>query len=162
MAAAGWPVGFRIDQVGIVVRDLERSLHEYRARHGWGPWSIYEYEPPRLRHVMLRGEPSAFTYLGAEVDVAGTGIELIQPLTGPGPYQEWLDEHGEGPHHVGHAAASMEEADAIRESYATLGVGVLTSGWFDEVFYYYLETAPVILEVWAGAMESVTPARTYP
>ena len=43
-------------------------------------------------------------------------IELIQPLTGPSIYDEWMDAHGEGLHHIaynveriGDAIGEMEE-----------------------------------------------------
>ena len=38
--------------------------------------------------------------LGAEVHAGPIVFELIQPLDGPSIYKEWLDEHGEGLHHV--------------------------------------------------------------
>jgi hypothetical protein len=41
-------------------------------------------------------------FLTAMADVGHLQIELIQPVEGDLPYSDFLKEHGEGLHHVGH------------------------------------------------------------
>jgi methylmalonyl-CoA/ethylmalonyl-CoA epimerase len=37
-------------------------------------------------------------------------LELIEPLLGPSAHQDWLEEHGEGPHHAGIIVESVSSA----------------------------------------------------
>ena len=75
----------KIDHVGIVVRDVEQSAAVYRD--GLGLQYI------RTEHNEDFNCKIAFLQCG---DVL---IELIEP-TGEGPSQSFLNEHGEGLHHI--------------------------------------------------------------
>lgn len=162
MHPLGSPIPYEISQVAIVVHDLDAAMERYTAQHGWGPWSVYEYAPPQLRDLRQHGEAASFEWVGAEVDVGHVGVELLAPVRGGGLFAEWLERHGEGVHHVGYAAPSVEEAQRIHDALEAGGASELASAWVDGVWFYYMDTAPVILEVWAGEMASVRAARTYP
>lgn len=169
----------QIDQIGIVVRDLERSMAQYHALLGWGPWDVYEYQAPWLHDTEIRGEPRAYTMLGAETMVGNIVVELIEP-TSPSPYTEWLETRGEGLHHIlvgwaGDIQSSAESAGAddleerssrLREVFASRGIGVLMSGRLGDVSqYYYLDTEPalkVIVESGGAAARDLRVVRRYP
>jgi|SRR5271157_729502 len=151
-----------ISQVAMVVKDLEKSMREYTETMGWGPWTIYEYKPPRLHDMVLRGASQKFTWIGAEAPVGETYIELLQPLEGRSVFREFLDQHGEGMHHIGYWAKTMDEADQIRRTFEARGTPLLMSAWIDQVYFYYLDTAPTIIEVWTGDLDSLKASRTYP
>lgn len=151
-----------VHQIAMVVRDLEACMEEYHRTLGWGPWNVYEYRPPRFHQAIWHGRPAGFTYLGAEAKVDTVWIELLQPLDGPSLFTDWFDRRGEGLHHLGYGATSRDGADAIRRSYEQAGTSVLFEGWIDQVYFYYLDTKPTIIEVWVGDPESVTASRTYP
>jgi hypothetical protein len=151
-----------ISQVALVVNDLEKSMRECTETMGWGPWTIYEYNPPRLHDVLVRGVPQEFTWIGAETPVGSTYIELLQPLEGSSVFREFIDRRGEGLHHIGYWAKSMDEADRIRNMFKARGTPLLMSAWIDRVFFYYLDTAPMVIEVWTGDLDSLRPSRTYP
>ena len=85
-----------ISQVALVVSDLEKSMREYTETMGWGPWTIYEYNAPRLHDTIVRGAPASFTWIGAETPVGSTYVELLQPLEGPSIFRQFMDQHGEG------------------------------------------------------------------
>ena len=89
-----------ISQIAIVVRDIDDALEKYHRVLGWGPWNVYEHKPPALHHTRLHGEPTEYTMIGAETHVGPIVVELLQPDEGPSIYKEWLDEHGEGLHHL--------------------------------------------------------------
>src|SRR5579864_922534 len=146
----------------MVVNDLDACVEEYYNTLGWGPWNIYEYKAPRFRDAIVRGKPAQFTYLGAETKVGNVWIELLQPLEGRSLFNDWLETRGEGLHHLGYGAATRDEAEAIRHSYEQAGTRVLFEGWIDDVYFYYMDTTPTIIEVWVGNPESVTASRTYP
>jgi methylmalonyl-CoA/ethylmalonyl-CoA epimerase len=173
------PEFFQIDQLGIVVRDLERSMAQYHELLGWGPWDVYEYESPWLHDTEIRGERREYTMLGAETMVGNIVIELIEP-TSPSPYTEWLETHGEGLHHIlvgwagdiqssaeSDGADDLEERSSrLREVFAEHGIGVLMSGRVGDVSqYYYLDTEPalkIIVESGGAAARDLRVVRRYP
>ena len=142
--------GLAITQVAAVVRDLRSSLEAYHKALGWGPWNVYEHKPPMLHSTELHGKPTEFTMLGAECHAGPIVFELLQPLEGPSIYKEWLDEHGEGLHHVAVMVPTHEQADQTRAHFQELGAEVLMGGRIGETIqFYYLDTEPslkVIIE----------------
>jgi len=90
----------RIDQIGIVVRDLDAALPRYDAAMGGAPWRGWTYGPELLVAQEYRGRASAFE-MRIALSSSTPQIELIQPLRGPSLYHEWLEDHGDGFHHVG-------------------------------------------------------------
>jgi spore germination protein YaaH len=56
----------------------------------------------------------------------------------------------------------MNEADKISEKFRARGAPILMSAWIDQLFFYYLDTTPMSIEVWTGDFESLQTSRTYP
>jgi methylmalonyl-CoA/ethylmalonyl-CoA epimerase len=152
--------GLSIHQVATLVTDLDATIARLQSSMGWGPWEVYEYVPGRLRDLRVYGEPAAFTWIGAEAAVGPEMyVELLQPTSSNGILRDWMDKHGEGVHHVGYWAPSIEVAEQVLERFTRSGTRVLLSAWIDDVFFYYLDTSPMIYEVWAGDLDSLAPAR---
>jgi methylmalonyl-CoA/ethylmalonyl-CoA epimerase len=158
--------GLAITQVAAVVRDLRSSLEAYHKALGWGPWNVYEHKPPMLHSTELHGKPTEFTMLGAECHAGPIVFELLQPLEGPSIYKEWLDEHGEGLHHVAVMVPTHEQADQTRAHFQELGAEVLMGGRIGETIeFYYIETMPqlkFVLESGSGHAIELKPVRQYP
>lgn len=76
----------RLDHVAVLVRDTDEALRFYSGRLGLAVASSEEIPAPHVR----------LTYL----DVGNAYIQLVQPLAGDSPLTVWLDEHGEGLHHI--------------------------------------------------------------
>ena len=76
----------RLDHVAVLVRDTDEALRFYSGRLGLAVTSSEEIPSPHVR----------LTYL----DAGNAYIQLIQPLAGDSPLTVWLDEHGEGLHHI--------------------------------------------------------------
>ena len=76
----------RLDHVAVLVRDTEEALRFYSGRLGLAVASSEEIPTPHVR----------LTYL----DAGNAYIQLVQPLAGDSPLTVWLDEHGEGLHHI--------------------------------------------------------------
>lgn len=162
MNAASGVVPYEISQVAMVVRDLDASMREYHRLHGWGPWSIYEYKPPHLHDVLVRGRPAELTWIGAETEVGAVWVELLQPLSGNAVFGDWLSYHGEGVHHVGYWAKTHAEAAAIHDALAAAGADELLSAWIGDVYFFYMDSRPTVTEVWTGDLDSLRASRTYP
>lgn len=161
---ASIPPGMRIDQVAVVVKDLRRTMEAYSKIMGWKPWSVYEHKPPLLHHTMLHGKPEKFSMLGAEVHCNPVDFEIIQPLEGPSIYKEFLEQKGEGLHHV----AVVSPAEDIRVTLGEFkknGVDILMEGRVGENAFYYMDTDPVlkmVAETVSGHSISMKPLYTYP
>jgi hypothetical protein len=56
----------------------------------------------------------------------------------------------------------MDEADKIRGMFQARGTPLLMSAWIDRVFFYYLDSRPMVIEVWTGDLDSLQASRTYP
>lgn len=74
-----------INHLGIVVRDLDAALHFYVDLLGMAVRDREELPAVGVRLLYLEA--------GAET------LQLLQPI-GPGPAQEHLEQHGEGPDHI--------------------------------------------------------------
>lgn len=160
------PVPMPISQIAIVVRNIDEALERYHRALGWGPWNIYEHKPPALHDTYLHGQPAEFTMLGAETHVGEIVVELLQPVDGPSIYKEWLDEHGEGLHHIAVMRPTPAESEATKRRFDEMGASILMEGRIGEtIHFYYLDTEPllkVILESGTGHAVELTPSRVYP
>jgi methylmalonyl-CoA/ethylmalonyl-CoA epimerase len=155
-----------ISQIAIVVRDIDDARETYHRVLGWGPWNVYEHRPPALHDTYLHGRPADFTMIGAETHVGSIVVELLQPEDGPSIYKEWLDDNGEGLHHIAVMRPTPEDSEATREHFNALGADVLMEGRLGEtIHFYYLDTEPllkVIFESGTGHAVDLQPVRIYP
>jgi methylmalonyl-CoA/ethylmalonyl-CoA epimerase len=159
------PPGMRITQVAVVVRDLRKTMEAYHRMMGWGPWSVFEHKPPTLHHTEIRGKAVPYTMLGAEVHCNPIDFEILQPLEGPSIYREFLEQNGEGLHHVS-VVNPAEDVDKALADFKKNGVEVLMSGRLGEdIRFYYMDTQPVlkmVAETVSGHAISMKPLYTYP
>ena len=160
------PTPMKITQIAVVVRDIEAALKMYTQTLGWGPWSVFDYKPPLLHDTRVKDEPVEFRMIGAEASVDGLGFELIQPVSGPSIYQEFLDTHGEGVQHIACMKHTVEDSALMREHWRANGAGELMSGRIGEsIEFYYLDTAPMlkfVLESGSGHAIDLKPTYVYP
>lgn len=84
-----------IDQVAYVVRDLEKALPRFESL--FGEFSRMDSTTPG---TTFRGSVSDVTLKLAFGRSGGLEIELIEPVSGAGPHQEFVDAGNEGVHHV--------------------------------------------------------------
>lgn len=156
----------RITQICVVVRDIDAAMASYVDTCGWGPWNVYEYTRPLLHGTMLRGRPVDFEMIGAETMVDGLGFELIQPVSGPSIYQEFLDRHGEGIQHIACMQHSAEASEALKQHWSSRGADVLMGGRIGETIeFYYLDTEPLVkfvMESGSGHAIELQPTRRFP
>jgi catechol 2,3-dioxygenase-like lactoylglutathione lyase family enzyme len=160
------PTPMKITQIAVVVRDIEAALETYTQTLGWGPWSVFDYKPPLLHDTRVKGEPVEYRMIGAEASVDGLGFELIQPVSGPSIYQEFLDAHGEGVQHIACMKHDFSDSELVRRHWHDNGAQVLMSGRIgDSIEFYYLDTAPMlkfVLESGSGHAIDLKPSRIYP
>ena len=76
----------RLDHVAVAVRDTEEALRYFRDHLGLEVAKTEELESPHVR----------LTYL----DTGNAYIQLLEPLDADGDLARWIDERGEGLHHI--------------------------------------------------------------
>ena len=111
-----------IKQIGIVVADAAKTARRYSEILGVGPWYFIDVAP---RDFYLRGETYKNAETGLRLAVANIGriqIELIEPQCGPSTHMSFLQEKGEGVHHVSFGA--VEDHDRIVTNLAQRGVPI--------------------------------------
>jgi methylmalonyl-CoA/ethylmalonyl-CoA epimerase len=101
----------RMFQVAFVVRDLEAGLERYTRVLGGAPWRCYTFSAAIHRSALYRGATTDFSVRLALTDTSPQ-YELIEPQRGPGIHEDWLEERGEGFHHLGVVVDSLDEAAA--------------------------------------------------
>ena len=101
-------------QIAFVIRDLERATRAFDSRLAAGPWRGWIFGPQgECREY--RGRHAGWT-LRLAVNDRSPQYELIEPLDGPSIHADWLEERGEGFHHVGYVVGSLERTTAEMEA----------------------------------------------
>jgi hypothetical protein len=127
-------------QVAYVVRDLEAAMKRHSETCNIGPWHIYKFEPGKVQNYIYRGRPADHTCWIAVTPMGeglGCQVELMAPISGYSIYDEHLEKHGEGFHHV--KLFYRDCAKAVAD-YAKRGYPVIQQGRIDEDEHYYLDT----------------------
>jgi len=133
-----------ISRVAIVVNDLQKTVEDYWNILGIGPWAIYEWGEPFVYDRKYHGKPSWGRDRIALAEVGGVMLELWQPVGGDSIYRDFLEEYGEGLHHISFLASDVDEAAGML---AKDGFTSLQSGRFgpreSENSYNYFDIKPL-------------------
>jgi catechol 2,3-dioxygenase-like lactoylglutathione lyase family enzyme len=156
----------RIAQVAVVVRDLDAKMRACSEDLGIGPWAIYTFGPPRVKDMTFRGQRQDFSMRVAFGMCGDTQIELVQSLTGPNLYEEFLAQCGEGVQHLGIHVTDM---DASTRQMQALGYDLIQSGrgygvQGDGAFAYFAtaDRLGTLIELIQLPKERYPPDATYP
>ena len=123
------------DQIGMVVRSVEKSIEAYSRLFGWGPFEVFQH---KYTELIYRGKPGNFKYRVALGQISPTlQLEFIENTEGESIYTEFLRARGEGVHHLGF---TMQGIDRRIEAMKELGIGVLQSGKRPGRNFAYMDT----------------------
>ena len=103
------PIDGPFTHVGIVVRDIEASSRIYGDALG------VEVPPPVLAEgvPVPPGRGAATAVKRTNLVKNNVRIELVEPVGATGPWHEFLNERGEGVHHLGFTVEDVEAAVAF-------------------------------------------------
>jgi methylmalonyl-CoA/ethylmalonyl-CoA epimerase len=132
---------------GVVVRDIDETIAHLESL-GIGPFGM----PGRQKWIdipfkgELHGKPAAWSVKISNTGVGPHEIELLQPSGGPSALQEFLDEAGEGVHHLAYLSDDVKGAVAYL---VARGVEVLTSANLDTGGFAYVKLEPtgMVIEI---------------
>ena len=92
----------RLDHLGIAVRDLSAAMATYGDSLGLTDWEVIDM-PERAMQVAIGR-------------VGETLLELITPTSPAAAFSKFLDERGEGIHHIAYAVDNLEAVLAQLEA----------------------------------------------
>jgi methylmalonyl-CoA/ethylmalonyl-CoA epimerase len=165
MAAHAGGIG-SIEHIAVLVRDLDRAMEHYTNDLGMGPWAVYTPSPDWIRDMTVHGKEQGYVYKLALCSVGPVLYELLESVQGPNIYEEFLNERGEGVHHLGYF---VEDIDVEISNMESRGFALLQSGrgfgTNDDGGYAYFDTEQAcgcVLEAPEMPPEMPPPERTYP
>lgn len=127
--------------VGVIVRDMEKTI-EYLSSIGIGPFGIKD--GPLYVEVTFKGElhgkPGEWKVKISNAKIGDSELELLQPSGGESALQEFLDNHGEGLHHIGYL---VDDVRGEMEKLKKQGVKVITSANLEGRGFAYMDTSAV-------------------
>ena len=119
------PFNFTINQLGIAVKDIEKTS-AFLEMIGIGPFEIMDVE--------VKGTKAKIGLFQQE----GLQIELVQHVQGEAPaYSKFMRENREGIHHVGYW---VKDFDGAFQKMKDMGIKVLDEGDVYGTRFCYLDT----------------------
>ncbi|WP_110930722.1 VOC family protein [Paenibacillus bouchesdurhonensis] len=126
-----------ITQIGIIVRDIEKVSQSYADFFGIEKPQWFWTDGVEVAQTELRGESSAARAKLAFFDCGSLQLELIEPDEHPSTWREFLDEHGEGVHHIAFVIKGMKEKIAVLEAKQ---MPLIQKGEYTGGRYAYMDT----------------------
>lgn len=132
-----------IVHVCVVVRDVEERARAFAEKFGIGPWRIRVVRTPSTR-ASVRGEPLDYTLKFGHARVGPVTLELVETVEGRTIYQEFLEKHGEGLHHIG--VPTPVPFDAELEKWRRQGIESLQANRMEdpEEGWAYMDTQDIV------------------
>ena len=114
-------------QIGVVVKDLDKSIQALGDIFGIGPFRTIDWPPAGRTDIekFYYGQPGDFTARMAFTELGPVELELIQPVSGRSIWADFLDQHGEGIHHI---RFNLEDLEPVLEYLAGHNIGVAQMG----------------------------------
>jgi len=143
-----------IDQVSYVVKDVDRALERFEPL--FGAFQVLEVT---LEGAHYKGRPTDVTLKLGFGRSGGIEIELIEVVSGDSPHRQFLEEHGEGQHHVRCVVPDLDPVveRAARRGFETIWSHELSGG---AIRFAYLEREGTVIEVLQMPSTSSTPPRS--
>jgi methylmalonyl-CoA/ethylmalonyl-CoA epimerase len=129
----------KIVEVCFVTEDHQRTM-EGLVRLGIGPFRVYTFSPEFVTGQSYRGEPSEFSLKVCFATNNGLTFEIMEPISGRSIMREYLDQHGEGIHHIAFDCDGLPW-DRRLKMFADRGFASAQSGrWLDQNSFSLFDT----------------------
>src|SRR5690606_80267 len=128
-----------VTQIGILVHDIEKVSEAYATFFGVEKPNIFWTDPMEQAQTEFEGKPSPARAKLAFFDMGSLQIELIEPDHHESTWRNYLNEHGEGPHHIAFGIKGMKDKVELltKSGYPLQQKGEYTGGR-----YAYIDTFP--------------------
>jgi 4-hydroxyphenylpyruvate dioxygenase and related hemolysins len=126
-----------VTQIGILVHDIEKTAQAWADFFGIEKPKIFVTDTVDIAQTEFRGAKTPACAKLAFIDAGQLQIELIEPDHEPSTWREYLDQHGEGPHHIAFVIDGMKEKVIQLES---RGMPLIQKGEYTGGRYAYMDT----------------------
>jgi len=134
-----WPTAKKsVCQIGIIVRDIEKAAKAWAKLLGVEVPQYILTEPAEEAHTSYRSKPAEGRAKIALFQLDNLWLEIIEPVSGPSAWQEFLETNGPGIHHIAFQIKDMDKQIELLEG---KGLSLLQRGEFPGGCYAYLDTA---------------------
>ncbi|MFP4107224.1 MAG: VOC family protein [Phycisphaerae bacterium] len=137
----------KLCQIGLIVRDIERVSKAYADLLGVEVPEPIVTDPVEKARTEYHGSRTDARAKLAFFDMGRIAIELIEPMGGDSTWQEFLDNHGEGVHHI---AFTVEGMGQVVMDLKAKGMPLVQKGEYEGGRYAYIDSHPklaVMLEL---------------
>lgn len=123
-------------QIGLVVKNADRIAEKLERITGVKPSEPTITEAYDKARTNFRGSPTPARAKLIFFPMGQLSIEIIEPIGEPSTWSEFLNEHGDGMHHI---AFTVKNADRAADALATEGLPAIQCGEFEGGKYVYVE-----------------------
>jgi hypothetical protein len=135
--------------IGYVTRDLRRTMENFQKYFGL---ESFKKMTPDYFNKRYRGKPEEFRTQLAFARVGNMVYELIQVLRGRTIYEDFMEEHGEGIHHLGYEISDLA---TWTKAYGKVGIAPIMNGERKGLKWAYFDTPGIIVELLERTPEGV-------
>lgn len=126
-----------MSQIGIVVKDMDKTIEYYEKVLGLGPFVRPDITYKEKRYY---GKPVNSEWVMGFCSLGSVELEIIQPITGPTIYHDFLQEKGEGIHHLGFDVQDIEKKLTFCKE---MGIKIIQGGQGATSHFEYLDTGEI-------------------
>ncbi|QSF46304.1 VOC family protein [Paenibacillus tianjinensis] len=126
-----------VTQIGILVNDVEKVSAAYAEFFGLEQPEIIITDTADIAQTHYNGGPTEARAKLAFFDMGSLQLELIEPDHQPSTWRDYLNEHGEGPHHIAFVIEGMQEKIMLLEG---KGFPLQQKGEYTGGRYAYMDT----------------------
>jgi methylmalonyl-CoA/ethylmalonyl-CoA epimerase len=133
-----------LEHLNVEVKDLDKAMELFNLIFGEKDWEIHEYAGTAEDSPV--GEAFNLRYAVCKLGDTDAKIELMQPITYGGAWSRFLDEKGEGLHHICFTTSDYDE-DVARIT--DRGSKIIAGGIWKGIRWCYIELNPtgLVLEL---------------
>ncbi len=128
----------KITQVAIIVKDIDKARNAWAKVLGTEVPEVMVAESHQSRPTLYQGDPSDAKAKLAFFNMDNLQLELIQPLGKKSTWQDFLDTHGEGIHHI---AFEVKNIDEVAKKLESDGNPTVQLGGWDGGAYNYVDAS---------------------
>ena len=100
--------------VGVEVRSIEKTLERMKSIEDFTEYSITDFPPKEMKkedvQLYYYGKKNWFTARFCFVKMGSSEVEFIEPVEGESVWKDFLQEKGEGIHHLKYEVDSLNDA----------------------------------------------------
>ena len=102
--------GKKVCQIALVVKDIDKTITEYAKLFGLPKPDVFEVPDESIAHTKFKGEKTTTRAKLAVFDLGQVILEITQPDDEPSSWKDFLEQKGEGIHHI---AFMVDERDSV-------------------------------------------------